>query len=310
MTIVIPTPANQLPHTMPTNSNLPGVNVLLEGPSGTGKTYSIGTFVDACPDWQFFYLALEPGMESLLGYWVDAGKPIPPNLHWHYLRPPAIGFENLIENATKINTMSLDVLSKWQDPNRSKHTQFIELLGVLNNFTDQRTGEVFGPVDSWGTDKVLIMDPLTGMNHIAMSLIVGGKPVKSQSDWGQAMDQIEKLLRQLTDGCRCHFVLTAHIERETDQVLGGSKITVSTLGAKLAPKIPPMFSDVILTKRDGKDWWWDTANPQADLKSRNLPSAEKIKPDFGQIVQKWKSRNSAGLADLSGVSVAFDLARR
>jgi len=278
---------------MPTNSNLPGVNVLLEGPSGTGKTYSIGTFVDACPDWQFFYLALEPGMESLLGYWTDAGKPIPPNLHWHYLRPPQAGFANLIENATKINTMSLDVLSKWQDPLRSQHNQFIELLGVLNNFIDQRTGEVFGPADSWGTDKVLILDPLTGLNHIAMSLVVGGKPVKSQSDWGISMDCVEKLIRQLTDGCRCHFVLLAHIEREIDQVLGGSKITVSTLGAKLAPKLPPMFSDVILSVRDGVNWLWDTANPQADLKTRNLTVSQKLSPNFGQIVKKWKERSAA-----------------
>lgn len=293
MTLVIPSPDKQQPHTMPTNSNLPGVNVLLEGPSGTGKTYSIGTFVDACPDWQFFYLALEPGMESLLGYWTDAGKPIPPNLHWHYLRPPQAGFANLIENATKINTMSLDVLSKWQDPLRSQHNQFIELLGVLNNFIDQRTGEVFGPADSWGTDKVLILDPLTGLNHIAMSLVVGGKPVKSQSDWGISMDCVEKLIRQLTDGCRCHFVLLAHIEREIDQVLGGSKITVSTLGAKLAPKLPPMFSDVILSVRDGVNWLWDTANPQADLKTRNLTVSQKLSPNFGQIVKKWKERSAA-----------------
>ena len=46
---------------------LPGVNVLLMGPSGTGKTYSIGTLVDMGVE--VFYLALESGMESLLGYW-------------------------------------------------------------------------------------------------------------------------------------------------------------------------------------------------------------------------------------------------
>ena len=47
----------------------PGVNVLLMGPSGTGKTHSIGTLVDT--GLQTHYLAFEAGVESLLGYWTD-----------------------------------------------------------------------------------------------------------------------------------------------------------------------------------------------------------------------------------------------
>jgi hypothetical protein len=123
--------------------------------------------------------------------------------------------------------------------------------------------------------------------------VVGGKPVKSQADWGIAMDQIEKLIRQFTDGCRCHFILTAHVEREVDQVFGGVKITVSTLGVKLAPKIPPMFSDVILTYREGKNFLWSTANPQADLKARNLPLEDGLPPTFKPILEKWKSRGGS-----------------
>jgi hypothetical protein len=126
-----------------------------------------------------------------------------------------------------------------------------------------------------------------------MSLVVGGKPVKSQADWGIAMDQIEKLVRQLTDGCKCHFVLTAHVEREVDLVFGGVRVTVSTLGRALAPKIPPMFSDVILTYREGTKFLWSTANPQADLKARNLPLADGMPPTFKPIIDKWKSRGGA-----------------
>jgi hypothetical protein len=126
-----------------------------------------------------------------------------------------------------------------------------------------------------------------------MSLVVGGKPVKSQSDWGIAMDQVEKLVRQLTDGCKCHVVMTAHVEREVDQVLGGVKLTVATLGVKLAPKIPPMFSDVILTSREGDKFYWSTANSMADLKARNLPLKDHIPPDFKPIITKWLSRGGA-----------------
>lgn len=269
-------------------STLPGFNVLLMGPAGTGKTYSIKTLVDA--GIEVFYLMLEPGLESLLGAWTDAGKEVPANLHWHQLKAPSASFADLIDSASKINTLSLDGLAKMQDPNRSKHNQFIELLTALNNFPDDRTGEKFGPVNSWGTNRALVIDGLTGLNRAALSLVVGGKPVKSQSDWGIAQDQVDKILGLLCDGCLCHFVLIAHVERETDQVLGGVKITVSTLGKALAPKIPIKFSDVILTTREGNKWTWDTGNSMADVKARNIPFKSGLESSFGQIVEKWKSR--------------------
>ena len=123
-----------------------------------------------------------------------------------------------------------------------------------------------------------------------MQLVVGGKATRSQAEWGQAQHYVEELLQKLTNGCRCHFVLIAHIERETDQVLGGSKITMSTLGKALGPKIPQMFSDVVLCRREGDKFMWSTADVSADLKFRNLPLSSTIKPDFAQIVSKWKSR--------------------
>jgi hypothetical protein len=269
-------------------SILPGINVLLEGPTGTGKTHALGTIADT--GIELFFLFTESGLETLLGYWTDRKLEVPPNVHWHILGRTSVSFTTLADAATKINTMVQESLHKLQDPNRGKHNQFIGLLESLADFPDDRTGKKFGPVDGWGPDRCLAMDSLTGINPIALSLVVGGKPVKSQADWGIAMDQIEKLLRQLTDGCRCHFVLTAHIEREIDQVFGGTRITVSTLGSKLAPKIPPMFSDVILTGREGSRFFWSTANPAADLKARNLSIADNHPPTFVPLIEKWRTR--------------------
>mgnify|MGYP000473411521 CR=1 FL=1 len=269
-------------------SVLPGFNVLLMGPAGTGKTHSIGTLVDAGVE--VFYLALEPGLEALLGYYTDSGKAIPDNLHWHTLKAPQANFADLLDAATKVNQLSLDSLAKMQDPSRSKHNQFIELLKALNDFPDDRTGKSFGAVNSWTPSRCLVIDGMTGLNRAAMSLVIGGKPVKSQSDWGIAQDQIEKLLRMLCDACPCHMVVIAHIERETDMILGGVKLMVASLGKALAPKIPAMFSDVILATRQGTKWTWDTANVQADLKTRNLPIKGDNEPSFGPIVAKWKAR--------------------
>lgn len=271
--------------------NLPGFNVLLMGPSGTGKTHSIGTLVDLGVE--VFYLALESGMESLLGYWTDRGLPIPPNLHWHKIKAPVADFSAMVAAAKQINTLNLESLAKMTDPNKSKHNQFVSLLEALNDFPDDRTGEKHGPVNLWDQSKFLVIDGATGISQCAMSLVIGGKAVRSQSDWGIAQDQVEKLVRMLCDNCPCHFILLAHVERETDLVLGGVKLMVSTLGKALAPKFPAMFSDVILTERQGDKWTWNTSSAMADVKTRNLPIAAGIEPTFKTIVDKWISRNKA-----------------
>ncbi len=270
---------------------LPGVNVLLMGPAGTGKTHSIGTLVDLGID--VFYLALESGMESLFGYWKDRGLPIPENLHWHKLVAPSASLTDMIQNAKNINTLNLDSLAKMTDPNKSKHNQFISLLTALNDFPDDRTGTKYGPVNEWDQSRVLVVDGATGISQCAMALVVGGKAVRNQSDWGIAQDQVEKIVRMLCDNCPCHFVMLAHVERETDAILGGIKLMVSTLGKALAPKLPSMFSDVILTARSGDKWLWDTASAMADVKTRNLPIKSDNPPTFKAIMDKWSSRNKA-----------------
>ena len=275
--------------TLPDPPTLPGFNVLLMGPSGTGKTHSIGTLVDTGVD--VYYLALESGMESLLGYWTDRGLPIPDNLHWHKLAAPTADLTQMIANAKNINMLNLDSLAKMVDPNKSKHNQFISLLEALNNFPDDRTGEKHGPVNEWDQSRVLAIDGATGISNCAMSLVIGGKAVRNQSDWGIAQDQVEKIVRMLCDNCKCHFILLAHVERETDAVLGGVKLMVSTLGKALAPKFPSMFSDVILTARQADKWSWDTASAMADVKTRNLPIKSDNPPTFRPILSKWISRN-------------------
>jgi hypothetical protein len=271
-------------------SVLPGFNVLLMGPAGTGKTRSIGTLVDADPKLHVHVLFLESGSESLMGYWKDFGRPIPPNLSWQTIAAPKASFSEMLESAKMVNTLSLDALAKMQDPNRSKHNRFVSILEALNKPKDERTGQTFESVDQWGPGHVLAIDGMTGIGLAAMSLVIGGKPVRSQSDWGIAQDQVEKILRMLTDGCRCHFILLSHVERDVDQVLGGTKLFVATLGKALTPKIAPMFSDVILATREGTKWTWDTSNPMADVKGRNLPFAAGQSPDFSGILAKWKQR--------------------
>lgn len=274
--------------TQPTT--LPGVNVMLMGPSGTGKTYAIGTLVDA--GIEVFYFAYEAGAETLLGYFTDRGLPIPDNLHICTVRAPSASFLEMADAVRYVNTLSFEGLIKQVDPAKSKYNQLEQFLRNFNNVVDD-TGKAWGDVQTWDSSRALVIDGLTGLCDSAMKACIGGKFARDQKDWGLAQNIVEGILRKITSESRFHFILISHVERETDPNGGGLKLMASALGRALAPKLPAMFSDVILAKRIGRDFWWDTEDPAADLKTRNLPISGKIPPTFATIIEKWKSRSGA-----------------
>jgi len=262
-------------------SSLPGVNVLLIGPSGTGKTTAIKTLIDCgiTP----FCVFTEPGFEVL-------GDIPPDKLHWHYVAPATTGWASMIGMAEKVNMLSLKSLSDMVDSDKSKYNQFVSFLKVFNNYTCQREGKTYGDVCSWGTDRALVVDTLTGINTMAMGAVVGGKPVRNQSDWGIAQNLVEAWFQKLCSDTRCHFIVMAHAEREVDMVSGQTKVMASTLGKALAPKLPRLFSDVVLAVKDADKFSWSTAATGVDLKARNLEIKDNLPPDFGPIIASWKKR--------------------
>lgn len=265
---------------------IPAPKVMLVGATGTGKTHAIRTLLEVKPDLEVFIIFTEPGQEVL-------GDTDPKRVHWKYISPASTDWASMIDSATKINTLSFEALTKLGDINKRKYIEFITLLQTLSNFTDERTGQNYGAVDSWGTDRVLVIDSLSGINVMAMNLVTGTKPVKSQADWGVAQSNLEQLITNLTTGLRCGFVLTAHLEREMDEITGGVQLMASTLGKKLAPKIPRFFSDVVMCRREGAAFTWSTATMNVDLKARNLPIADNQKPSFTTIYDSWVKRGGA-----------------
>lgn len=272
----------------PNPSTYPGLNILLFGASGTGKTYSLTTLPETGKE--VFCLFLEPGLETLIGAYADAGKPIPPNLHWHYIQPRTQGFGALQKTADAIGKFDLSGLAKMKDMQRGQNNPVLDLYTVLNDFSDQRTGKKFGPVDSWGNDRVLVIDSLSALTRMLFEMVIGTKPVKDMADWGIVQQALMSLLHKLTSGCQSHFILIAHVEREQDLITGGTKLMLSAPGKAITAQIPQPFSDVIYTTRENASFFWDTANSQADVKTRNLPIASKLPADFRPIFEKWENR--------------------
>ena len=261
--------------------SIPGFNTLLVGESGSGKTYSLRTLVEQ--DVETFVLFTEPGMRTLADIGCDQG------FHFHYVQPARPTFATMADSMQKINrALDLESLTKQKNWSKQEYQQFIEVVTSLNNFKCDRCGKEFGSVDTWNTDRALVIDSLSGLNIMAMDLAAGSKPVKSPADWGTAMDNLERFINRLCTGTQCHFVLTAHLERERDEVTGGVTLMASTLGQKLAPKIPRYFDDVVQCVREKDLWYWSTATRNVALKARNLPISEKLDPSFAGILREWQ----------------------
>lgn len=283
---------------------LRGPKILLEGDSGAGKTYSLGTIVDWAETNGYKVRALftENGLETLLGYWRDpplgtsgqpirAPRPIPKCLAWHQLDDRPLGLAALTNAANQAGIMSYEALTKMQDPERSANNAYEKMLKVLADFPDDRTGQKLGNIGMWGSDTILLWDSLTETGNLAMKMIVGKKPTASPPDYGVAQNNLLNLLRYLTQGFDPTVVMTAHLQRQTNEVTGGMSLMVKAPGKALGDEIPPLFSEVILAKREGTEWLWDTAAVGVTTKTRYLPISGKIKPDLGQIMDRWVKRS-------------------
>lgn len=262
---------------------------LLMGPPGCGKTTVLVTLAKAGID--VFVIITEPnGVESLLDAWDKHKAPIE-KLHWATVSPSPMGWAAMKSMATTINSLSYkDISELKQGIGKSEMKQFPQLLSIFENFKCERDGKEYGDVTTWDASRALVVDSLSGLNLIVMQHTVGFKPSPHQGEWGIAMNSLEMLLLKLTADCKCFFVLTAHVDKEPNELTGGTTIYASALGRKLAPKIPRFFSEVILAKRAADKFLWSTASNEADLKNRALPVGSSLDPSFQPIVDAYRRR--------------------
>ncbi len=273
-------------------TSIPGSSTLLIGPAGTGKTTAIPTFIAA--GIETFVLITDPrGEESLIDAMERAKLPMD-KLHWNYVPQAAPSWDTLMTAASTVTQLSYKALTEIKSGlKKEDYQQFFNMLSICRNFKCQRDGKEYGPTDSWGPDRAFAVDSLSGINTMCLDMVIGAKPVAHEGEWGVGMIAEERFIKKCCSDLKCFFLLTAHIQRQQDEVQGGMQIMVDSLGKKLAPKIPKDFSDVVLAVKTGAQFSWSTIAPQVDLKNRALPLADGLKPDFGQMVDKWKQRTAA-----------------
>lgn len=269
---------------VPLASIIPGPKVLLLGGGGVGKSHSLATLEQA--GLEVACIFTEPsGLETLSEITSEE------KFHWMYIPPGSPSMADLARVAQLISSLSFKSLTELSDIDKAKYNQWRDFIDACADFKCQRCGKHIGPLDKLGPGWAAALDSLSGMNELAMKLVVGLKPVKSPGDWGVAMDNLGNFVTAFNTGLKCLGVITAHMERETDPNTGSSSFQAATLGQKLAPKIGRFFSDIVLAKREAKKFTWSTGAIGVDLKARNLPVAtENLEPTFKGVVEKWHKR--------------------
>lgn len=266
---------------VPANEEAP--KVLLLGIPGSGKTYQIVSLLEA--GLEVFVIFTEQGKEALLRACKERGVSTD-KLHYRRINAGSPGFGTMRKVARMINVNDQKDLQSMKGIENKNFQQFIELYGLCENFIDQH-GVEFGDVSTWGNDRVLVVDGLSGINQMSLDLVVGAKPFKTMSDWGCAMDVEMRFISQCVNDLICGFVLLAHLELNQDQVTGKVYRYPKLLGNKNSYDFGRHFSDVILARCEGATYSWCTQDKDMQLKTRNLESGSKLEPGFDKIWANW-----------------------
>lgn len=267
---------------------------LLAGPSGSGKTSALVT--QLLYGLEVFVIVTEPdGVASLLDAAERLKAPID-RLHWSYCPPSSAGWDAMEDMILKVSSMDQKQLADQRDMGKAKFRDpALKFLNAFRNFHCDRTDTVYGDFTKWDDTRSLNVDSLTGWSLIGMGATVGYKPTANPGEWGIAQNFVFNMLVKVNTDRKCYFNLTSHVEREVDELTGIKKVMVSAIGAKLAPKIPPFFSEVVMTKRVldpklGAIFTWSTVDTSMDLKNRALPMQATMPADFKPVIDAYERR--------------------
>ncbi len=265
-------------------------STLLMGPVGSGKTTALATYLEA--GLKLVVIFTEPGgQDVVLDTIADHKLPLD-NFYYRYVPFASTTWEALSDLITKVGTMSYKGIAGLPAVSKTEFRQMFDLHEALSNFTCQRSGKNLGPIDDLDDTYAFGLDSLSGFNQMNRDLVVGARPCMAQGEWGIGMNVQMRIINKLTSDLKCFFCLTAHVHKLYVEAESRIMFTPVFLVRSLADEGPRMFSDVILTKRNGTNFTWSVMEENSDTKFRNVEPSSTLAPTFVQIVDSYKKRKA------------------
>lgn len=229
--------------------------LLLVGDSGAGKSGSLASL--AAAGYNLRILDLDNSLDILLNVLQDPKSPYPK--------------EAITRVQFKTITEQMRIVGGKAVPKTA--TVWPRAVNMLAEWKDGDTN--LGPVQSWGSQDVLVIDSLTMLSTAALNyhlslngrLLTGAGGNQLRRDIGMAQQMIENLLQLLYDtSLQCNVIVISHIVYIEEQGMAASLPMTSdsdggpsgpqigypsALGKALSPKIPRYFNSMLHVKTVG-----------------------------------------------------------
>ena len=184
-----------------TQGNLPFV-ILISGQSGTGKTGSLASLIDA--GYKLRILDIDKGIQILQAAGVVKDRTKLANVEYEQF-----GDKLIAKPSGKGGTETLGYLT---DP-----TTYSDVIKKLNSEWKDSKGNSLGKPSSWGKDTILVIDSFSFLCDACLNfqkLLAGRKELPTQlQDWHAAGQQLTMFLQYLTS-LSCHVICITHIRTE------------------------------------------------------------------------------------------------
>jgi hypothetical protein len=258
------------------------LKLLLIGDSGTGKTGALASLANSGKE--LFILDLDNGTDILQFVVKDEFKK---NVH----------IETLTDTGKLVGAGTNQKIQKLNPQ------AFPKALALLQKWKDSETGEDFGSVNSWGTNRVLVVDSLSFLGMAALDYVLAkngrGGDQPHQGDWGEAMRMLEQTLQIIySTEVKCNVVMNSHITYQQVEGTGLTKGLPMGLGSQLPPKIGRYFNMMLISKSRGsgdnlKRLILTKPDAQVEAKCPILSAPKELPVESGlaDIFKLWEGRN-------------------
>ncbi len=213
--------------------------LLLCGDSGSGKSGALASLADA--GFNLRILDLDNGLDVLSNLLRDPKSPYKKDsisrVEYETLTDPMkVSGGKLVPSKATVWQRSIKLLDMWSSASGASAD--------------------LGPIISWGTQDILVIDSLTflckaALNFtLSMNARLGQKP--HQGDWYDGQQMIEGLLEKLYDeNVKCNIIVISHITYIGEEN-GPMHGYPATLGKALSPKVGRYFNSALMIKTTGQ----------------------------------------------------------